>query len=107
MTWSGGCARVNNILGTSRGIGDSYLKRCVIPNPEVRAQELRPGDDFVVVATDGLWDVLSTSEVRPKPLRAPPAPGPLKGTCRAPAGTADGGGWVGGWRNGEVAAMVV
>ena len=98
---------MNNILGTSRGIGDSYLKRCVIPNPEVRAQELRPGDDFVVVATDGLWDVLSTSEVRPKPLRPTPppapAPSPLKGTCRAPAGTAEGGGWwVGGgmgkWR---------
>ena len=70
MTWSGGCARVNNILGTSRGIGDAYLKGCVIPNPEVRAQELRPGDDFLVVATDGLWDVMSTSEVCTVALQA-------------------------------------
>jgi serine/threonine protein phosphatase PrpC len=66
----GGCARVNNILGTSRGIGDIYLKSLVIPDPDVRTHELRPGDDFAVVATDGLWDVLTTSEVCTLALQA-------------------------------------
>lgn len=27
--------------------------------PEVRSMELNPGDNAIVLATDGLWDVLS------------------------------------------------
>ena len=31
--------------------------------PEVRAVELNPGDNAIVLATDGLWDVLSDVSV--------------------------------------------
>ena len=39
------------------------MKKFVIPDPDVVTRELRPGDKFVVVATDGVWDVLRNDEV--------------------------------------------
>ena len=32
----------------------------MIALPEVRSVELAPGDEFVVLATDGVWDMLSS-----------------------------------------------
>eukprot|EP00293_Proteomonas_sulcata_P015724 CAMPEP_0184291568 /NCGR_PEP_ID=MMETSP1049-20130417/3553_1 /TAXON_ID=77928 /ORGANISM="Proteomonas sulcata, Strain CCMP704" /LENGTH=413 /DNA_ID=CAMNT_0026599053 /DNA_START=491 /DNA_END=1734 /DNA_ORIENTATION=- len=58
-----GCARVNGILATSRGFGDKELKKYVISEPDVNHRTLSEGDDFLVLATDGLWDVLSNREV--------------------------------------------
>ncbi|EKX33147.1 hypothetical protein GUITHDRAFT_156143 [Guillardia theta CCMP2712] len=58
-----GCARVNGILATSRGIGDRELKNWVIAEPEIRYKKLEPGDDFLVMATDGLWDVMTNVQV--------------------------------------------
>jgi hypothetical protein len=40
VTVIGGCARVNEILSTSRSIGDIYLKQLIIPDPEVRPQRV-------------------------------------------------------------------
>ncbi len=31
----------------------------VISDPEIRVEELTPKDQFVIIATDGLWDVVS------------------------------------------------
>ena len=56
--WDG--ARVFGVLAMSRAIGDSYLKPFVIPDPEVRVLERKDGDDeFLILASDGLWDVVS------------------------------------------------
>ena len=33
--------------------------------PEIRTQTLRPGDEFLLLACDGIWDVLTNQEVRP------------------------------------------
>jgi serine/threonine protein phosphatase PrpC len=35
----------------------------VTPRPDVAIVELQPDDEFVVVATDGLWDVFTNQQV--------------------------------------------
>jgi protein phosphatase 2C len=66
--WDG--ARVFGVLAMSRAIGDSYLKPYVISDPEVRVLERKDGDDeFLILASDGLWDVVS-NEVACNVVRA-------------------------------------
>ncbi|XP_037425409.1 probable protein phosphatase 2C 30 [Triticum dicoccoides] len=56
--WDG--ARVFGVLAMSRAIGDSYLKPFVISDPEVRVLDRKDGEDeFLILASDGLWDVVS------------------------------------------------
>ena len=39
--------------------GDQYLKPYVICKPEVTMRTLTNRDEFLILATDGLWDVIS------------------------------------------------
>ncbi|XP_057861249.2 probable protein phosphatase 2C 24 [Cryptomeria japonica] len=55
--WDG--YRVGGLLSMSRALGDRYLKQYVISEPEVRFTERREDDEFLILASDGLWDVLS------------------------------------------------
>ncbi|EEF38139.1 protein phosphatase 2C 37 [Ricinus communis] len=55
--WDG--ARVLGVLAMSRAIGDNYLKPYVIPEPEVTVTERREEDECLILASDGLWDVVS------------------------------------------------
>ncbi|ESU42464.1 Protein phosphatase 2C [Giardia duodenalis] len=59
----GDCPRVAGMLAVSRAIGDSPFKNCgVIADPDIFA--LREADaDYIVLACDGLWDVLSNEDV--------------------------------------------
>ncbi|XP_060206864.1 protein phosphatase 2C 51-like isoform X2 [Lycium barbarum] len=57
LHWNG--SRVQGVLATSRSIGDHYLKPYVIPEPEVTVHKRNEWDEFLVIATDGLWDVVS------------------------------------------------
>ncbi|KAL9246659.1 hypothetical protein vseg_020166 [Gypsophila vaccaria] len=57
------CSRVLGVLSTSRSIGDYRLKPYVISEPEVQICKRGAADDFVVIATDGLWDVLDNETV--------------------------------------------
>ncbi|CAK7335712.1 unnamed protein product [Dovyalis caffra] len=57
INWNG--SRVLGVLATSRSIGDHYLKPFVISEPEVAVSERTDSDDFIVIATDGLWDVVT------------------------------------------------
>uniref|UniRef100_A0A7N0T628 PPM-type phosphatase domain-containing protein n=1 Tax=Kalanchoe fedtschenkoi TaxID=63787 RepID=A0A7N0T628_KALFE len=51
-------------LAMSRAFGDFCLKRCgLIAVPEVTCRKLTDRDEFVVLASDGVWDVLSNTEV--------------------------------------------
>ncbi|XP_077223258.1 protein phosphatase 2C family protein [Tasmannia lanceolata] len=52
-------ARVLGILAMSRAIGDKYLKPIVISEPEVNVMERHADDECLILASDGLWDVLS------------------------------------------------
>ena len=59
-----GTWRVNGVLAVSRSIGDPALRTVVIAEPEVQSSPITQGhDDFFVLATDGLWDVMEPSGV--------------------------------------------
>ncbi|CAL5074831.1 unnamed protein product [Urochloa decumbens] len=55
--WEG--ARVLGVLAMSRAIGDGYLKPYVSSVPEVTVTELGEDDECLILASDGLWDVVS------------------------------------------------
>lgn len=52
--------RVNGALAMSRSIGDLSLKRWITCDPEITTHALSEDDRFLIMATDGLWDVVSS-----------------------------------------------
>jgi protein phosphatase 1L len=46
----------------SRAFGDAGLKRWVLAEPAVARVPLRAGCEFLVVASDGLWDKVGNQE---------------------------------------------
>uniref|UniRef100_A0A0D6QYI4 protein-serine/threonine phosphatase n=1 Tax=Araucaria cunninghamii TaxID=56994 RepID=A0A0D6QYI4_ARACU len=61
INWKG--HRIFGVLAMSRAIGDRYLKPSVIPDPEVTFTQRTEDDECLILASDGLWDVLSNEEV--------------------------------------------
>ncbi|XP_048573265.1 probable protein phosphatase 2C 74 [Triticum urartu] len=59
---SNGVWRVQDCLAVSRAFGDADLKRWVIPEPEIRRLPLTAGCEFLVLASDGLWNKVSNQE---------------------------------------------
>jgi serine/threonine protein phosphatase PrpC len=66
--------RVNGSLNLSRAFGDMEFKRSsnlspaqqmITANPEVRTLQLQRGDEFLILACDGIWDVLTNQAVSP------------------------------------------
>ncbi|KFK43941.1 hypothetical protein AALP_AA1G194400 [Arabis alpina] len=55
-------ARVSDVLAMSRSIGDKYLEPFVIPDPEVMFMPRAREDECLILASDGLWDVMSNQE---------------------------------------------
>ncbi|XP_074306799.1 protein kinase and PP2C-like domain-containing protein [Silene latifolia] len=58
-TWRVGLAA----LQVTRSIGDDDLKPSVTAEPEITETCLHPDDEYLVMASDGLWDVMSNEEV--------------------------------------------
>ncbi|KAI8463333.1 MAG: phosphatase 2C-like domain-containing protein [Monoraphidium minutum] len=54
--------RVMGELAVSRAIGDHCLRPYVIPEPEVCMLERSLDDECLILASDGLWDVLENQE---------------------------------------------
>eukprot|EP01028_Stygiella_incarcerata_P005004 TRINITY_DN215_c0_g1_i1.p1 TRINITY_DN215_c0_g1~~TRINITY_DN215_c0_g1_i1.p1 ORF type:complete len:304 (+),score=91.19 TRINITY_DN215_c0_g1_i1:256-1167(+) len=54
--------RVNALLSVTRAIGDCALKPWVTSAPDIRKEELRSDDDIIIIACDGLWDVVSDDD---------------------------------------------
>jgi serine/threonine protein phosphatase PrpC len=63
--------RVNGELNVSRTIGDLKYKRninlphteqMVVATPDITEFEVQEGDEFLILACDGIWDVLSNQE---------------------------------------------
>ncbi|KAF7819164.1 protein kinase and PP2C-like domain-containing protein isoform X1 [Senna tora] len=50
-------------LQVTRSIGDDDLKPAVTAEPEITETTLSADDEFLVMASDGLWDVISNREV--------------------------------------------
>jgi serine/threonine protein phosphatase PrpC len=75
LIWCG--CRVNGNLNLSRAIGDLKYKsnehlpaaaQIISAEPDVTETSLSPNDYFLVLACDGVWDVMS-NQVRPsRPL---------------------------------------
>jgi len=55
-----GTWRVEGVLAVTRAIGDRRLKKYVTSVPEIKQRQLQEGDDFLILATDGVWDVISS-----------------------------------------------
>lgn len=51
-----GAWRLQGSLAISRAIGDSHLKQWVIPEPETRIINIEAECEFLILASDGLWD---------------------------------------------------
>ncbi|XP_031489998.1 protein kinase and PP2C-like domain-containing protein [Nymphaea colorata] len=52
-------------LQVRRSIGDDDLKPAVTAGPEITETDLSSDDEFVVMASDGLWDVFGNDEMVP------------------------------------------
>ncbi|KAL6581234.1 hypothetical protein OROMI_007157 [Orobanche minor] len=57
-----GVWRVHGSLAVSRAIGDRHLKKWVIAEPETRVIKIKPDCEFLILASDGLWDKISNQE---------------------------------------------
>ncbi|KGN65822.1 probable protein phosphatase 2C 25 [Cucumis sativus] len=57
-----GIWRVQGSLAVTRGIGDAHLKQWVIAEPETRAIRIEPRHEFLILASDGLWETVSNQE---------------------------------------------
>lgn len=58
-----GCWRVMGVLAMSRAIGDLPLKPYVSAEAEIGERQLNDSDEFIVLASDGLWDVFNNQQV--------------------------------------------
>ncbi|XP_056167636.1 protein phosphatase 2C 56-like [Syzygium oleosum] len=56
------CERVEGVLSMTRAIGDHFLKPWVISVPEVTFMARSEEDEFLIMASDGLWDVMTSEE---------------------------------------------
>ncbi|KAG8893679.1 Protein phosphatase 2C 1 [Tulasnella sp. 403] len=50
--------RVNGVLAVTRSLGDSAMKEYVVGSPYTSEMELTNDDEFLIIACDGLWDVV-------------------------------------------------
>lgn len=58
-----GIYRVNGNLALSRAVGDRSERPAVSAEPEITVTPITADDDFLVIATDGLWDVMTSADV--------------------------------------------
>lgn len=54
--------RVNGVLAITRSLGDSYIKNLVTGRPFTTSTQITEEDEFIILACDGLWDVISDSQ---------------------------------------------
>ncbi|KAH6789128.1 Protein phosphatase 2C family protein [Perilla frutescens var. frutescens] len=60
IVWAG-TWRVGGVLAVSRAFGDKLLRPYVVAEPEIQEEEI-DGVDFLIIASDGLWNVLSNKD---------------------------------------------
>ncbi|XP_057814733.2 probable protein phosphatase 2C member 13, mitochondrial isoform X2 [Cryptomeria japonica] len=61
VMWAG-TWRVGGVLAVSRAFGNRLLKRFVVAEPEIQEEIIKDDVDCLVIASDGLWDVVSNDE---------------------------------------------
>lgn len=60
IVWAG-TWRVGGVLAVSRAFGDKLLRPYVVAEPEIQEEQI-DGVDFLIIASDGLWNVFSNKE---------------------------------------------
>ncbi|XP_064957687.1 probable protein phosphatase 2C 52 isoform X2 [Musa acuminata AAA Group] len=61
VTWTG-TWRVGGILAMSRAFGNRLLKQFVVAEPEIQEQVVDEELEILVLASDGLWDVVANED---------------------------------------------
>ncbi|KAL0407878.1 UNVERIFIED_CONTAM: putative protein phosphatase 2C 59 [Sesamum radiatum] len=61
VMWAG-TWRVGGVLAVSRAFGDKLLKRYVVADPEIQEEKVDGTLEFLILASDGLWDVVTNEE---------------------------------------------
>ncbi|CAL9184311.1 unnamed protein product [Musa hybrid cultivar] len=62
ITCRNGVWRVQDSLAVTRSIGDASMKEWVISEPETKTIRLTPDCEFLVMASDGLWEKVTDQE---------------------------------------------
>ncbi|KAL8129959.1 hypothetical protein V2J09_019114 [Rumex salicifolius] len=57
-----GVWRIQGSLAVSRAIGDRNLKQWVISEPETKTHKIESDYEFLILASDGLWDKVTNQE---------------------------------------------
>ncbi|KAA3468196.1 putative protein phosphatase 2C 59 [Gossypium australe] len=72
VMWAG-TWRVGGVLAVSRAFGDRLLKQYVVADPEIQEEKIDSSLEFLILASDGLWDVVSNEEAVAmiKPIQDP------------------------------------
>lgn len=55
-------SRVNGMLAVTRSLGDKFFDGLVVGNPFTACVEITTEDEFLILACDGLWDVIDDQE---------------------------------------------
>ncbi|GAB4817435.1 hypothetical protein N2152v2_004481 [Parachlorella kessleri] len=61
VVWAG-TWRVSGVLAVSRSFGNRMMKHLIIPHPEIREDILHGANSMVILASDGMWDVISNQQ---------------------------------------------
>jgi serine/threonine protein phosphatase PrpC len=54
--------RVEGLLAVSRAIGDASLKPYITAEPEICEYDVGKDDLFLIISSDGVWDVMDNEE---------------------------------------------
>lgn len=72
--------RVNGVIGVTRSLGDHHMKPLLVCEPAVATAADVPAGSVLLVACDGVWDVLAPADVAAA-LAAPPTPAETAAEC--------------------------
>ena len=61
IVWAG-TWRVGGVLAVSRAFGDRLLKKYVVATPHTQCEQLTSDDEVAILASDGLWDVMTNQD---------------------------------------------
>ncbi|KNA10144.1 hypothetical protein SOVF_147140 [Spinacia oleracea] len=62
VDYCNGTWRIQGSLAVSRAIGDQHLKQWVTAEPDTKILTIKPDFEFLILASDGLWNKVSNQE---------------------------------------------
>lgn len=71
--------RVDGVLAVTRAFGNNAMKAVIDAEPELHEHTVSADDEFVIIASDGVWDLLTNEAA----VRCPPSLCPARCTQTA------------------------